>query len=104
MNGALARLDELMSGKLERKAVAQVLSHLVLLLEQAAAPQPKFLTLKEASSYTGLSVTCLRRLIAAGRLNALRDGRLKVPREQLDGLSDVEELARLTRRRGSETG
>jgi hypothetical protein len=51
-------------------------------------PRALFLNLKEASAYTGLSQSFLRRLMDAGTLKAQRDRGLKIPRKQLDELPD----------------
>jgi hypothetical protein len=45
-----------------------------------------FLTLKEASQHSGLSVAYLRREIDAGKLQAIRDVSVKVRRKDLDAL------------------
>lgn len=67
---------------------------LMLLLERASVRQyPQFLTLKEATAYTGLSPTFLRRLIDAGKLVAVRDGRLKVRRSDLDAMVAANDIA-----------
>jgi hypothetical protein len=47
----------------------------------------------QASAYTGLRMGFLLKLIRAGRLKSLRDGRIKVRRADLDNLTDVAELA-----------
>jgi excisionase family DNA binding protein len=48
------------------------------------SPVPLYLTLPQASAYTGLSMAFLRRLIRDGNLPALRDRSLKVRRLDLD--------------------
>jgi excisionase family DNA binding protein len=47
---------------------------------------PRFLSVERAAAYTSLSVESVRRLLAAGRLTALRPikGRIVVDRNQLD--------------------
>lgn len=68
---------------------------LTFLVERAAArpPLPHFLTMKQARDYMGLSEACLRRMITAGKLMAIRDGRLKVRRKDLDALALSENVA-----------
>lgn len=56
---------------------------------------PQYLSLAEASKYMGLSMNFLRRLIKAGKLHAVRDGRLKVRRVDLDNLPAPAELAEM---------
>lgn len=69
----------------------------------ACIAPPEWIGLSEASENAGLSVTLLRRLVATGRLRAVRDGDLKVKRADLanlDGLSkSIEELRREVRKR-----
>jgi len=57
------------------------------------APQPLWIGLDAASTVTGLSVTCLRKMIKAGRLNCIRDRAVKVRRSDLDKLEGLAELA-----------
>jgi hypothetical protein len=45
-----------------------------------------FLTLEEAATFSGLSQTCLRRLIAGGKLDAMRDRGLRIRRRDLEAL------------------
>ncbi len=65
----------------------------VVLRQRLQEPPPKsparYHTLKAASARTGLSVAFLRRLIADGRLKALRDRALKVLEADLDNLDKV---------------
>lgn len=67
-------------------------------VHQAAAvpaPQPAFLSLPEAADYSGLSVMLLERLIAGGKLKAVRDaGVLKIKRLDFDNLDRLSELSR----------
>jgi len=62
-----------------------------------AQPRPtaRWMTMKQAAEATGLSVTLIRRLIASGRLRAIRDGALKVLEADLANLDNVAELAGL---------
>jgi hypothetical protein len=66
----------------------------------APAPEPAptlFCTLPEASAISGLSVPCLKRLIASGDLRAIRDRAFKVRREDLksvkgsDGIAEIDD-------------
>jgi excisionase family DNA binding protein len=58
-----------------------------LLAPPPAAIATAWLTLDEASTYTGLSAFLLRKLIRAGRLLALRDRKLwKIHRSDLDNI------------------
>ena len=60
----------------------------------ATAPRPAdalWLTLKEASRYSGLSMALLQRLAATGRLGAIKDNGWKFRRAALDSL-DVEKV------------
>jgi excisionase family DNA binding protein len=59
---------------------------------------PQYFTLKQASVYMGLSERFLRRLIAAGKLQSLRDGRIKVRRVDLDSLPEPAELVKMMER------
>jgi hypothetical protein len=60
------------------------------LVAALSCPVPRehqlFLTLKEASQHSGLSVAYLRREIDAGKLQAIRDVSVKVRRKDLDAL------------------
>jgi excisionase family DNA binding protein len=56
-------------------------------LARPAAPRP-WLTIAEASEYSGLSVALLRRLVRSGQLQAIRDGAVKVRRVDIDNLAD----------------
>ena len=58
------------------------------------APKP-FLTLREASQYSGLSIQLLERLIAMKKLKSFWDGVVKVARIDLDRL-DVTKLRSAT--------
>jgi hypothetical protein len=53
-----------------------------------------YLTLPQASAYTGLTVAMLRRLIRTGRLASIRDRALKVRRVELDKLDTVGMVAK----------
>jgi len=54
---------------------------------EASAIAMAWLTIDSASAHSGLSATLLRRLISAGELPALRDGRRwKIRREDLDAI------------------
>lgn len=48
------------------------------------APDKLWLTLKEASSYAGLSMALLQRLASKGRITALKDNGWKIHRRSLD--------------------
>jgi excisionase family DNA binding protein len=50
-------------------------------------PAPLFLTLQEAAVVSGLSQACLRRLITAGSLKAIRDRGWKIRRTELESLT-----------------
>lgn len=56
------------------------------LLERASAAERRFLTVDGAADYSGLSSESVRRLLAAGRLTALRPvkGRIVIDRHELD--------------------
>lgn len=49
-------------------------------------PPALYLTLPQASAYTGLTVALLRRLVKAGKLAAIRDRAVKVRRADLENL------------------
>jgi excisionase family DNA binding protein len=69
---------------------------LSLMTGQLGDTRPQFLTLPEASEYSGLSLKFLARLIDARKLAALRDGRrIKVKRADLDSLPPVAQMAKL---------
>jgi excisionase family DNA binding protein len=57
-------------------------------------PPALYLTLPQASAYTGLTVTLLRRLIQAGKLTAIRDRTMKVKRTDLDNITSLSELSK----------
>lgn len=61
-----------------------------------AEVKPRFLQLIQASIYSGLSVTTLRKLIDTGRLPASRPvkGRVLVSTEDLDALMQRSAVAR----------
>lgn len=59
--------------------------------EQSPRPPALYLTLPEASAYTGLTMGFLRRLIAAGKLQAIQDVFLKVRRSELDDIANPAE-------------
>lgn len=77
---------------------AELFARMMLMAEAAGREKPQFFTLREAAAYMGLSVTFLRKLIAAKILYAVRDGRLKVKRTDLDNLPDVAKLAEISQR------
>ena len=58
-----------------------------MLLERGTAA-PRFLAVKEAASYAGVSADSVRRMLASGELTALRPvpGRIVVDRHQLDAV------------------
>jgi hypothetical protein len=64
-----------------------------MLQEWLQSQQPKkrgpWLTLKEASDYSGFSMALLRRLIAAEKLPTIWDGSIKVSQADLDNLDIV---------------
>jgi len=59
------------------------------LQEPPPRPPARWLDLRAANARTGLSVALLRRLIAAGRLKAIRDRSIKVLQADLDNLEDL---------------
>ena len=65
------------------------------------SPEPLYLTLPQASAYTGLSMAFLRRLISTEKLPALRDRAIKLRRDHLDDLANyrtsMTELAELAK-------
>lgn len=69
------------------------------LLEPPPAPPTMWMTLPQASAYTGISVAILMAMIHGRKLAAFRDrgpgnGPIKVKKDDLDKLSDVAELSR----------
>ena len=60
------------------------------LAETRPAPLALYLTLPQASAYTGLSVAFLRRLIRTGKLPVIRDRSLKARRLDLDNLVNAD--------------
>jgi len=63
---------------------------LSLTREMVARPAqalPQWMTIRDASEYSGLSQTLLRRLIDRGTLASVRDGSIKVRRCDVDELS-----------------
>lgn len=79
---------------------AMLLMLLQMLAEQRTqpvaqiAPPSLWLTLREASMRSGLSMVFLRRLIADGRLVGIRDGRsIKIRRVDLDNLDNLSGLS-----------
>jgi excisionase family DNA binding protein len=57
-------------------------------LERMAAPPQRFLTVDDTATYTGLSVESVRKLLAGGKLRALRPvkGRIVIDRNEIDSL------------------
>jgi excisionase family DNA binding protein len=77
-------------------ALSMVLDRIAAAVENRlgeARPEPLalYLDLRQASDYTGLSLAFLRRLIADGKLPAVRDRAIKVARRDLDNLSVLAE-------------
>lgn len=60
------------------------------LQEPPPRPPARWLDLRSASARTGLSVAFLRRLIASGRLKAIRDRSIKVLQCDLDNLDNLD--------------
>lgn len=56
-------------------------------------PLAAFLTIKEASAYSGLSQAFLRRLVREGALPAVRDVAIKVRRADLDNLANFDTIS-----------
>lgn len=76
---SLGALAQLFAAVLQMQSTAPAVS--------PKAPMARWLPVKEAAAYLGLSVRMVRTLITGGFLPALRDGRiLKVRREDLDAL------------------
>lgn len=57
--------------------------------EPAPIPPALYLTLPQASAYTGLTMAFLRRLIKEGQLQAVRDVSLKMRKIDLDNLANL---------------
>lgn len=76
-----------LAGALQR--IADVVETRTLPPQRPATP---WLTLPDASEYTGLSVAYLRRVIKAGKLPWIRDRAIKVRRADLDNLDSLAEL------------
>ena len=64
---------------------------------QQMAPVPQWITIREASAYSGLSIALLRRLVTTKKLPSLKDGAVKVRRNDLDNLANVGEMAECTK-------
>jgi len=63
--------------------------------QQPVRPVPRpWMTIQEASDYSGLSKACLRRLVKEGTLNGILDRSTKVRKVDLDNLDSVATLAR----------
>lgn len=60
-------------------------------------PLAAFLTIKEASAYSGLSQAFLRRLARARVLPSVRDGALKVRRIDLDNLANPDTISTMAK-------
>ena len=82
---ALAELPHT-TGVAIRTETPMPIDRLLASLSRASAPPPLWLTIAEASEYSGLSQSLLRRLIANGRLPSIRDRAVKVRRADLDTL------------------
>lgn len=67
-------------------AVDQIVPLVVGLLESIPRPPRAWMTIVEASAYSGLSKAALRRLVKDGALPGLRDGAMKVRKVDLDEL------------------
>lgn len=80
-----------------------MISHLVDRLIEAKREPPPYMTLKKASDETGLTRPLLRRLIAEGNLEAVRDVSIKVHRESLENLDLSSELVKPTKKRKART-
>ena len=59
---------------------------LIASLTRASGPPPLWLTIAQASEYSGLSQALLRRLIHTGALPSIRDRAVKVRRADLDSI------------------
>lgn len=68
-------------------AVLDLVQNVVADLGVAAAPETVYMRLKEASEVTGLSYKFLRRLVASGDLEAVKDVAIKVRRDALVDLN-----------------
>lgn len=60
-------------------------------------PMAAFLTIKEASAYSGLSQAFLRRLVRSGTLPAVLDGAIKVRRADLDNLANFDTISPMSK-------
>lgn len=84
-------------------SVADILSTLIKArVDAMRRPPVRFLTMKQAAEATGLSQTLIRRLIASGRLRAIRDGALKVLESDLATLDVAQVLTARAMTAGAE--
>ena len=95
MNTAVAGRP-LTSPKLIRGNGANPLEDLLRTLFTSPAALSLYVTLREASEYSGLTVPLLRRLVKANYLPSIQDRCTKVLRADLENLPRI--LARLNRR------
>jgi excisionase family DNA binding protein len=67
---------------------ADILSRIAELLSRREATWPRWLTIKRAAEYSGLSAGTVRRMLSAGRLEAHRParGRVLIDRMELDSV------------------
>jgi excisionase family DNA binding protein len=66
--------------------LAAIEAKLETLLQRAGSPESRYLTVDGAANYTSLSPESVRRLLAGGKLTALRPvgGRVLIDRRELD--------------------
>ena len=70
----------------EVPALARVFEAFGAIASRAPEPSPLWLTLKQASVYSGLSMAILQRLASTRRVVAVKDNGWKIKRAALDGL------------------
>jgi excisionase family DNA binding protein len=66
---------------------------LEMLIEQRKPPKP-WATLEEAAEELGLSRRFVYRLVRSGSLDAIRDGKIKVRRQDLEDIDVTSELVK----------
>ena len=87
MAEALARLASARQETPGLPGIPEALERMAELIRRAPrASPPLWMTLAEASEYSGLTQALLERLIEAGKLHAIRDRATKVKRAELDFL------------------
>lgn len=75
------------SGEDLLKVLVAVAAHVVSQTSETSQTPRIYLTVREAAAFTGLRPTFLKRMIAAGTLSAIQDGRVwKVRRKDLEAL------------------